>query len=80
MQNFDITTFIKHFDVHNRTEGKSPRTVEWYNEVLQLFLGWLTKNGLSTGLDQIEEPEVRSFVLHLQQTPAEPANCCRHTQ
>ena len=69
MQNFDITTFIKHFDVHNRTEGKSPRTVEWYNEVLQLFLGWLTKNGLSTGLDQIEEPEVRSFVLHLQQTP-----------
>ncbi len=44
MQNLDITTVIKHFDVHNRTEGKSPRTVEWYNEVLQLFLDWQTKN------------------------------------
>ncbi len=69
MQNFDITTLINHFEVHNRTEGKSPRTVGWYNEVLGLFLDWLTKNGLSTGLDQIGEPEVRSFVLHLQQTP-----------
>ena len=70
MPNFDITTLIDHFEVHNRTEGKSPRTVEWYNEVLGLFLDWLTKSGLSTSLDQIGEPEVRSFVLHLQQTPS----------
>ena len=70
MPNFDITTLIAHFEVHNRTEGKSPRTVEWYNEVLRLFLDWLTKSGLSTSLDQIGEPEARSFVLHLQQTPS----------
>ena len=70
MPNFDITTLIDHFEVHNRTEGKSPRTVEWYNEVLRLFLDWLTKSGLSTSLDQIGEPEARSFVLHLQQTPS----------
>lgn len=69
MQNFDITTLIVHFEVHNRTEGKSPRTVEWYNEVLGLFVDWLTENNLSTGLEEIGEPEVRRFVLHLQQTP-----------
>ena len=69
MQQFDIKTLINHFEVHNRTEGKSLRTVGWYNEVLQLFLDWLTNNGLSTGLDRIGEPEVRSFVLHLQETP-----------
>ena len=56
MPNFDITTLIAHFEGHNRTEGKSPRTVEWYNEVLRLFLDWLTKSGLSTSLDQIGEP------------------------
>ena len=69
MQNVDIRRPIRYFELHNITEGKSPRTVEWYNEVLQLFLNWLVKNGLPTGLDQIGEPEVRSFVLHLQQTP-----------
>ena len=69
MQDFDITTLINHFEVHNRTEGKSPRTVGWYNEVLQLFLEWLTNNDLPTNLNQIGEPEVRGFVLHLQQTP-----------
>ena len=70
MPNLDITTLISHFEVHNLTEGKSPRTVEWYNDVLGLFVGWLRRSGLSTSLDQIGEPEVRSFVLHLQQTPS----------
>ncbi len=69
MPGFDIRTLTKHFEVHNLTEGKSPRTVEWYNEVLGLFLDWLVSNDLSTSLDQIGEPEARSFVLHLQQTP-----------
>ena len=70
MRSFDIRTLINHFDVHNRTEGKSPRTVEWYNEVLGLFLDWLIGSNLSTSLDQIGEPEARGFVLHLQQTPS----------
>ena len=68
MPNFDITTLIDHFEVHNRTEGKSPRTVEWYNEVLRLFLDWLTKSGLSTSLDQIGEPFLtvdRTFSLSI---------------
>ena len=43
MPNFDLTTLISHFEVHNRTEGKSPRTVEWYNDVLRLFLDWLRR-------------------------------------
>ena len=74
MQNLDITTLVNHFEVHNRTEGKSPRTVGWYNEVLGLFLDWLTKNGLSAELDQIGEHAVRSFVLHLQQRPGRTGN------
>lgn len=27
--NSDLSIFIKHFEVHNKTEGKSPRTVKW---------------------------------------------------
>ena len=34
----DLTELVKHFEVHNKTEGKSDRTVGWYNEVLGLLL------------------------------------------
>ena len=34
----DLATVMKHFEVHNRTDGKSERTVGWYNEVLGLLL------------------------------------------
>ena len=30
----DLSVLIERFEVHNRTEGKSPRTVDWYNQVL----------------------------------------------
>lgn len=33
----DLSVAMRHFEVHNRTEGKSIRTVEWYNEVLGLL-------------------------------------------
>ncbi|MCH8988223.1 MAG: hypothetical protein IIA92_05385 [Chloroflexi bacterium] len=37
----DLSVLIQHFEVHNKTEGKSPRTVGWYNEVLGMFIKWL---------------------------------------
>ena len=27
----DLKTLTRHFEVHNRSEGKSDRIVEWYN-------------------------------------------------
>ena len=30
----DLPVLMEHFEIHNRSEGKSPRTVEWYNPVL----------------------------------------------
>ena len=35
--NTDLSVIIRHFEIHNRTDGKSDRTVGWYNEVLGLF-------------------------------------------
>ena len=31
------------YDVFNRSEGKSSKTVDWYNEVLKLFHNWLRR-------------------------------------
>ena len=43
--NVDLSLLTLHFEVHNRTEGKSPRTVGWYNEVLGMFIKWLGELG-----------------------------------
>lgn len=65
----DLSLVMKHFEVHNKTEGKSESTVLWYNEVLGLFRGWLKDNGLPTTLEFMDEMTVRQFILHLQNRP-----------
>ena len=65
--NLELDKLVERFEVHNRFDGKSPRTVQWYNEALDLFLKWLRGEGLSTCVDDLGEDEVRSFILHLQE-------------
>jgi site-specific recombinase XerD len=62
----DLSVLIKHFEIHNRTEGKSPRTVEWYNEVLHLLNRWLQEQNMPTTLGFMNEMVIRQFTLHLQ--------------
>ena len=66
MNQMELSTLIHHYEVHNRTEGKSERTVEWYNQALDLFLGWLEDGGMPTALEHLGEGEVREFILYLQ--------------
>ena len=65
----DLSFVMKHFEVHNMTEGKSESTVLWYNEVLGLFRGWLKDNGLPTILEFMDKMTVRHFIVHLQSRP-----------
>ena len=67
--NTDLSTLIKLFETHNRTEGESPRTVGWYNEVLGLLYRWLRENEMPNTLSFIDEMVVRQFILHLQERP-----------
>ena len=65
----DLSVLIKHFEVHNKTEGKSPRTVKWYNEVLGLLYRWLKATGRSTDLHSIDEMVIREYIINLQDRP-----------
>jgi integrase/recombinase XerC/integrase/recombinase XerD len=65
----DLSRLIQHFEVHNRSEGKSPRTVGWYNEVLWMFHDWLGAEGLSTTLGSVGDMAARRFILHIQEKP-----------
>jgi len=61
-----LERLIKHFEAHNRSEGKSPRTVEYYSRVLNYFLQYLEKEGYSTSLGDLTLEVARDFVLYLQ--------------
>ena len=64
--NIDLSQLVSHFEAFNWSEGKSPRTVEWYNHVLNLLLNWLQANGHSTKLGAIDEGIIRDFILYLR--------------
>jgi hypothetical protein len=65
--NLELRVLIQHFQVHNRTERKSDRTVEWYDQVLGMFHNWLKAEGMSTVLGDIGEIEVGRFILYYQE-------------
>ena len=75
----DLSVLMQHFEVNNRTEGKSPRTVGWYNEVLGLFMWWLGEDGSSTAIGDIDENTVRRFILHVQERPGMNGRASTHT-
>jgi len=61
-----LEKLIEHFRLFNRTENKSPRTVQWYDESLKLFLNWLQQRGKSTLLGDLDIRVVREFILDQQ--------------
>ncbi|NQW22494.1 MAG: tyrosine-type recombinase/integrase [SAR202 cluster bacterium] len=75
----DLSVLMQHFEVNNRTEGKSPRTVGWYNEVLGLFVRWLNDEESSTAIGNIDENTVRRFILHIQEKPGIKGHTSTHT-
>ncbi len=75
----ELSVFMQHFEVHNRTEGKSPRTVGWYNEALGMFTKWLKEGKSSTEIGDIDENMVRRFILQIQEKPGINGPTSTHT-
>ena len=65
----DLSVLFQQYEVHNKTEGKSPKTVLWYGELLGAFYRWLGSEGLPTNLGSMSEEVVRLFILDLQERP-----------
>ena len=60
------------YEVYNRTTGKSPHTVRWYDERLELFERFV---GLRASLADVTIPTARAFISHLQErTTRHPNN------
>lgn len=61
-----LERLAQHYEAYNRSEGKSPRTVEWYSRVISYLAGYARQQGLSAQLGDIDILLVRGFILHLQ--------------
>ena len=56
---------IYYYEVCNRAEGKSPKTISWYSANLKSFRNYLHNRHLPDSLDDIDTKLLREYVLYL---------------
>ncbi len=56
---------IDYFEICNKAEGKSPKTVSWYSANLKSFRSYLNKRHLPDSIDNIDTKLLREYVLYL---------------
>jgi site-specific recombinase XerD len=61
-----LEKLAQHFESYNRSEGKSPRTIEWYSRVIAYLTRYLKDEGYAAHLSDVDMPVVREFILNLQ--------------
>lgn len=60
-----LQQFIDYYELCNRAEDKSPRTIDWYTHNLNYFCNYLKSKKLPDTLDKIDINTLRQYILHL---------------
>ena len=60
-----LSEFIDYYEVCNRAEGRSPKTISWYSANLKNFRNYLKNRHLPDSLDNIDTKLLREYVLYL---------------
>ena len=60
-----LSELIEYYEVCNRAEGKSPKTISWYSANLKSFRNYLHNRHLPDSLDNIDTKLLREYVLYL---------------
>ena len=61
-----LRNLIEGFRLSYQTEGKSPKTIEWYITFLNKFCNFLERHDFPTDVSQINKSHVREFIRYLQ--------------
>ena len=61
-----IAKLVTHFEMSNRADGKSPKTIIWYRDILKLFLRYLKDNRHSNSIEEFNIENARNYVLYLR--------------
>lgn len=70
--NLELQSLIEGFSLSYQTEGKSPKTIEWYSSFLVRFLRFIKSNDFPTCVDSIATTHIRAFIRYLQVEAATP--------
>ncbi len=68
----ELGNLIQGFKLCCQTEGKSPKTIEWYTTFLYRFLAFLEFSNYPTDVAQINKEVIRAFILYLQSEARTP--------
>jgi site-specific recombinase XerD len=60
-----LSELIEYYEVCNRAEGKSDKTISWYSANLNRFRSYLNSRHLPESLDSIDRKLLREYVLYL---------------
>jgi len=60
-----LSELIDYYEICNRAESKSPKTISWYSAGLKNFRNYLKNRHLSDSLDNIDTKLLREYVLYL---------------
>jgi len=66
MAKMELDKLILHFAQSNKAEGKSPKTLSWYTEMLNGFVRFLFKGNRNALLADFDVETVREFIVHEQ--------------
>ncbi len=66
MAELDLKKLILHFEQSNKADGKSPKTISWYNEMLSGFVAHLKLTVRDTVLGELNVTTVREYIIHEQ--------------
>ena len=66
MSELGLNRLIEHFGQSNKAEGKSPKTIAWYGEMLHGFIRYVERNDRKATLVNLDIRLVRDFVVHEQ--------------
>ena len=64
--NVSLDKLMLQYEAFKRTEAKTPKTIEWYNQSLHLLNEFLKQNGYSNLLKDLSLELVRTYILYLQ--------------
>ena len=72
MAELELDKLILHFAQSNKAEGKSPKTISWYLEMLTDFARFLASMGKRPVLAEFNISAAREFVIHEQERELSP--------
>ncbi len=62
----NLDDLIRRYELSNRADGKSPRTISWYTDMLTLFSHYLKEKRYQKNISTFKIDTVREYIIYLR--------------